>query len=46
MRQDDSCLEPERTSVPLTNEEVSRNWFLGKFEFRNVKLGVLLGIHI
>lgn len=33
MRQDDSCLEPERTSVPLTNKEVSRNWFLGKFNF-------------
>lgn len=43
MRQDDSCLEPERTSVPLTNKEVSRNWFLGKFNFRNFKFEVLPG---
>lgn len=46
MRQNDSCLEPERTSVPSMNKEVSRNWFLGKFIFRNVKPGVLLGIQI
>lgn len=43
MRQDDSCLEPERTSVPLTNKEVSRNWFSGKFNFRNFKYEVLSG---
>lgn len=43
MRQDDSCLEPERTSVPLTNKEVSRNCFLGKFNFRNFKYEVLPG---
>lgn len=46
MRQDDSCLEPERTSVLSMNKEVSINWFLGKFHYRNVKLGVLLGIQI
>lgn len=43
MRQDDSCLEPERTSIPLTNKEVSRNWFFGKFNFRNFKYEVLPG---
>lgn len=43
MRQDDSCLELERTSVPLTNKEVSRSWFLGKFNFRNLKFEVLPG---
>lgn len=46
MRQDDSCLEPERTSVLSMNKEVSINWFLEKFHYRNVKLGVLLGIQI
>lgn len=41
MRQDDSCLEPERTSVSLTNKEVSRNWFFRKFNFRNFEFEVL-----
>lgn len=43
MRQDDSCLETKRTSVPLANKEVSRNCFLGKFNFRNFKFEVLPG---
>lgn len=43
MRRDDSCLEPDRTSVPWANKEVSRNWFLGKFNFRNFKFEVLPG---
>lgn len=36
-------LELERTSVPLTNKEVSKNCFLGKFNFRNFKFEVLSG---
>lgn len=43
VKQGDSYLEPERTSVPLTNKEVSRNWFLGKFNFRNFKFELLPG---
>lgn len=39
MRQDDSCLEPERTSVPSTNKEVSRNWFLGSLILEMLSLG-------
>lgn len=39
MRQDDSCLEPERTSVLSMNKEVSINWFLESFIIEMLSLG-------
>lgn len=43
LRQGDSGLEPGRTSVPFAGKEVSRHWFWGKFNFRNLKFEVQPG---